>query len=509
MHGTPPLSRCRLLGGWCGLVIISAGVGALVGVTAGRATAAALGVRVSGNHLVDAAGSTVVLHGVDRSGTEYACIQGWGIFDGPSDAASVAAMASWHINAVRVPLNEDCWLGINMGGSSYGGAAYQSAIESYVSLLNANGLYAILDLHLSAPGTTQATGQEPMPDQDHSPAFWTGVATAFRSNPAVIFDLFNEPYPDSNQDTTAAWQCVLNGGTCAGVGYTAAGMQGLLNAVRATGATNVVMSPGVQYAGFLDQWLNYEPSDPDHQLAASVHKYNFAACASTACWSSQLAPVAAQVPLITGELGESDDQATFIDSYMAWADPLGVSYLGWTWDTWGCGTSNPVLISSYSGTPCSGYGSGYQAHLAAIAGGSPAPTPTPTPSATPTPAPTHSPTPSPTQPTSTPTLTPAATATPTSGHPSSPRGVASPSPGSSSHSVSGARPGPPTPGAPPPSSRVTGQVVGTEPTASVGHVAPWVMAVVALAALAVLAGSAIAARPVLLSGVRRRPPTRG
>src|SRR5579862_6312222 len=67
-----------------------------------RPTTTAPTVKVKGNKLVNSAGATVRLLGVDRSGTEYACIQGWGIFDGPSDAASVAAMKAWHIDAVRV-----------------------------------------------------------------------------------------------------------------------------------------------------------------------------------------------------------------------------------------------------------------------------------------------------------------------------------------------------------------------------------------------------------------------
>jgi hypothetical protein len=55
--------------------------------------------------------------------------------------AVVAAIASWHVNAVRVPLNEDYWLGINGVSSSYGGAAYQQAIVNYVNLLNQYGIY--------------------------------------------------------------------------------------------------------------------------------------------------------------------------------------------------------------------------------------------------------------------------------------------------------------------------------------------------------------------------------
>src|SRR2546427_6019816 len=41
------------------------------------------------SRLVDSAGRPIRLRGVNRSGTEYACAQGWGMFDGPSDSASV------------------------------------------------------------------------------------------------------------------------------------------------------------------------------------------------------------------------------------------------------------------------------------------------------------------------------------------------------------------------------------------------------------------------------------
>ena len=44
--------------------------------------------HVVGSQLVDALVSRCVFFGVNRSGTEYACAQGWGFFDGPSDLAS-------------------------------------------------------------------------------------------------------------------------------------------------------------------------------------------------------------------------------------------------------------------------------------------------------------------------------------------------------------------------------------------------------------------------------------
>lgn len=83
-------------------------------------------IGVRGGDLVDGGGAAVGLLGMNRSGTEYQCQQGYGFFDGPSSAASIRVMRSWRINAVRVPLNETCWLGINgidpmLGGASTGG----------------------------------------------------------------------------------------------------------------------------------------------------------------------------------------------------------------------------------------------------------------------------------------------------------------------------------------------------------------------------------------------------
>src|SRR6516164_5201268 len=54
--------------------------------------------QVSGNKLVNSAtGQQVVLHGVDRSGGEYACVNGTGVWDGPMDQTAVTAIKSWNV----------------------------------------------------------------------------------------------------------------------------------------------------------------------------------------------------------------------------------------------------------------------------------------------------------------------------------------------------------------------------------------------------------------------------
>lgn len=389
------------------LLAVTAGVFVLRPAPHAAHAAALTGLRVQGNQLQDAAGHPVQLRGVNRSGSEYACIQGWGIFDGPSDAASVQAMASWGVQSVRVPLNEDCWLGINGVNAAYAGSAYQNAIVSYVNLLHANGMYAELTLMWVAPGTQQATFSNQAPDSDHSPAFWSSVASVFKNDPLSFFGLLNEPHGV----TAACWRD--GGSACSGqVPYSVAGAQTLINAIRATGATNVIADQCVDYANDCSQWLTYKPSDPAGQLIAEAHVYGKNTCDTTSCFDKTMAPVAAAVPLLFGELGETYDgsdcnnSTSFTSAFMTWADAHAVGYQAWTWDTWG--TCNLSLITSYNGTPAGAYGTYVQHHLQALAGsgggggGSGTPTPAPTattaPSPTPSSSPSSSPSPSPSPP---------------------------------------------------------------------------------------------------------------
>ena len=54
-------------------------------------------------------------------------------------------------------------------------------------LTNAN-IAVLADLHWTAPGSTLATKQDPLPDADHAAQLWYGVADSFKDNPLVLFD---------------------------------------------------------------------------------------------------------------------------------------------------------------------------------------------------------------------------------------------------------------------------------------------------------------------------------
>ncbi len=416
------------------LACSTAAVVTLRSPTPARAATSNSGLHVSGNQILNSAGQVVRPLGVNRAGAEYMCDasgdntvfddganpnssgQTGAALDAAFNAASISAFQSWDIQAVRLTINEDCWLGINgYPAAQYTATTYQQTIVNYVNLLTSNNIIVIFDLQWAAPGTTQANKQTPMPDLDHTPAFWTSVANTFKSNLSVILDLFNEPFPANNSDTTQGWTCWRDGSTAASTSpcpeenYAVAGMQTLVTTVRATGATNILLLGGLEFSNDLSQWLTFEPTDSDHSLVASFHLYNGTICNNVSCWTSQVAPVAAKVPVITGELGQGNCAHDFIDTAMAWLDQEGIGYLGWAWNTYDC-SSFPSLISDYSGTPTA-FGAGLKAHLIALAGGV-VPTPTPTSGTTPTATPTNTPTATPTRGV---TSTPTPTGTQTSG----------------------------------------------------------------------------------------------
>lgn len=323
------------------------------------------GLRVAGNRLLDRTGQPVHLHGVNYAGTEYTCVHGYGIFDGPSDAAAVAAIASWHSNIVRIPLNEDCWLGINGVKPAYAGANYRAAIVGFVKLLASRGLYAELSLMWGAPGTNTAGYQPAAPDADHSPAMWSSLAATFKDNPNVILAPWGE--------TTVSADCFLRGGNCgatwgnARTPYASAGMQQAVDVMRQAGYTGPIAIPGIKYANDLSQWLAYEPRDPLHQLVAEAHVYGKNTCDDTGCFDRTIAPVAARVPVIFGETGEtydaSDCGSSYISTFLTWADAHGVGYAAWTWNTWGNCSS---LISKFDGTPANAYGAWVRSHYVSL-----------------------------------------------------------------------------------------------------------------------------------------------
>ena len=274
-------------------------------------------------------------------------------------------------------------------------AICEQEIDVARDLLLANGLYVILELHWSAPAGKNADRLRPMPNTSYSVEFWTSVADRFKHDGRVIFDLYNEPVPNNNRsdatddEARRSWECWRDGGTAScdatltlGSAATAmdasetVGMQALVNAVRTTGASNVIMLGGIQFANTLwsnasRNWLAYRPADPLANLVASAHIYPGNWCVDVGCYEREIAPVAAQVPVVVAEFGAAGcDSATvaWLDTLMSWLDARSTGYLAWTWDTPHSG-NDPCrvikLLLAYDGT-ATPFGQVVRDHLAAL-----------------------------------------------------------------------------------------------------------------------------------------------
>ena len=315
-------------------------------------------VSVFKNQIVDQDGKPLRLLGVNKSGTEYACFQGWGIYDGDFNLATVKSMKAWGINAVRVPLNSACWLERASKDKRFTGANYKLAIVETVKLLGSQGMIAILDLHWNPSRDGKMVASSQSAPNAEAEVFWRSVAINLRSQKNVIFDLFNEPQGIDWK----CWRigCVLKNNT------KSVGMQNLIDAIRQIGSKNPIIFEGTQTATDFSGWAEYKLIDPLNQLIASNHNYQGMTGSNTLdSWNAKYLPISKELPLVTGELGQPDCKHDYVDKYMDWADVSGISYLGWTWNvtskSWPC-VGKHSLISDSSGTPTE-YGLGFRNHI--------------------------------------------------------------------------------------------------------------------------------------------------
>ncbi|MGH2494814.1 MAG: glycoside hydrolase family 5 protein [Ktedonobacteraceae bacterium] len=324
---------------------------------------------VEGNAIIGADGKRYLFHGVGRDSLEYNC---WG--DGHFDAQELAYMGSgsgkyavtyWGANTVRLPLSEGIWLN---GQSSQGcsAAQYQALINQVVNSLTTLKLNVILDLQWSDAGgqSLQAGGPWALPDAD-SVIFWQQVAAIYKSYPNVLFELFNEPHPGT-------WACWLSGCTINDYGYSqdcncnksltfnSAGMQALVNAVRGTGATNLVLVAGMNWGYDLSQITKFPISGTN--VVYDTHPYPYTEKQPNT-WNAAFGAISKTYPVMSAESGEYDCGTGYMSQLLAYFDAHQISWSAWAWVVQGSQCGYPLLIRDYRGTPTAGMGQLIYQHL--------------------------------------------------------------------------------------------------------------------------------------------------
>lgn len=313
-------------------------------------------IKVTGNRLTDPDGKEVWLQGVAIPGLEIVP-EGHGVVN-----STKVAIEEWKSNVVRLAVKDEYWFGRGKEtpktkGQTDGGAAYRAIVDSAVNMAANRGCYLVIDNHVF-----RAVKPEQL-------EFWKEVATKYKNHPAVLFDIINEPHG-------ITWEVWRNGGFVeekkkkeidesaflseaekkANEGYDSPGMQKLVEVIRATGAKNVIIAGGLDWAydltGILDGYALEDKTG--NGIMYSTHVYPW-----KTDWQKSFLNAAEKYPLFLGEVGadvkkmsflppeRQEDPYTWVPDMLAVIQKYRLNWTGWSFHTW----ATPVMLSDWNYTP--------------------------------------------------------------------------------------------------------------------------------------------------------------
>lgn len=196
--------------------------------------------------------------GVNQSGAEFGDGKIPGVlgtdYTWPSPT-SVDYFVGQGFNAFRIPFMLERLAPPASGMTGTFDSAYFSGLKTIVSYITGKGAFAIIEPH-----NYMRYNGAIISDNNAFATFWTNLANQFKSDNHVIFDLMNEP-----------------NGIDAGVVYQS--MQAAVNAIRATGATQLILVEGTSWTGAWT-WSSSGNaaafaalSDPMDNIAIEMHQY--------------------------------------------------------------------------------------------------------------------------------------------------------------------------------------------------------------------------------------------
>jgi nucleoid-associated protein YgaU len=312
--------------------------------------------HVKGKEVLTKDGKPVWLQGVNVVSLE------WSVTGEQVMKASLVATEQWGANIIRLPVAQKWWFGTGAGQKD-GGASYRQVVDDVITLVANRGKYVLLDLH-----------QFGAPRQEHAD-FWKDAAAKYKDHPAVIFDLFNEPHG-------MTWEVWRNGGEVAekkkageedafvsaedkakiAAARHSIGMQKLLDTVRETGAKNVVLVGGLDYAYDLSGIANgYALKDTNgaNGIILSTHIYPW-----KKGWQEKVLIVADKYPILVGEVGAGAQKMNWLpaevqEDAVTWVPPmLGFIQkykLHWTAFAFHP-KAGPAMLEDWSYTPNAAWG---------------------------------------------------------------------------------------------------------------------------------------------------------
>ncbi len=315
-------------------------------------------------------GRPVTLRGVNRSGLEYVepppAAGTVARADAPAHAVARAgaaafldaarltpdeltAIAGWGANILRLPFNQAFALD---GRAGWPAEAYLTALDTTIAWAAARGLYTLLDLQwldADTPRGTDPRGVNHVPSlpDERTIDLWRRIAARYRDDPAVLFDLFNEPH-DPLADDPVPLLGVGRGGDPVPLRsrkVTMAEWQPwalrLAGAIRGEHPGALVFASGVRWAFDLRGFPLRDPAgQPLPGIVYSAHVYPWSRIGAFAPrsmereWTRAFGHLAGEVPLFVAEWGGGPEDVAWGRRLLDYLDRRGIGWAAWSWADW-------------------------------------------------------------------------------------------------------------------------------------------------------------------------------
>ena len=297
----------------------------------------------SGNRIINlTTGQPILLRGVNRSGLEYSGPDDEGFLSGASlSRAEIQFIVhDWRANIIRLPFNQDFVLRGRLGHSA---EEYQKAIDQVIFWASQAGAYTLLDLQWLDADRVYGGDRNfvaPLPNSD-SLQLWTTLASRYKDEPAVLYDLFNEPHDRLPDDPYPLNK--LDGSTYP-PGQMSVTMRewqpwarALTRAIREQNPDALVFIAGTNWA----YDLRGMPIDLSN-VVYSTHVYSN----KGTNWPQAFGNLAASFPVFVGEFGGSDTPADldFVRDLVDYIQQLQLGFTAWSW------SNDPFLVTRYAPT---------------------------------------------------------------------------------------------------------------------------------------------------------------
>ena len=295
----------------------------------------------------------VLLRGINRSGFEYSEPGAEGFLA----AARITQdeireiVQGWRANIIRLPFNQDWCLN---GRGAFSADAYLNSLDRVIAWAAEVEAYTILDLQWLDTETIYGTTENPVQGRtaNHvSPApnvdtltLWRTLAARYRDEPAVIFDILNEPHDVLADDPHPLNLAGLDGEVTASDETRLTARQWsrwaslLTAAIREIKPDGLIMVSGIDWAFDLSGVQVNAPN-----IVYSTHIYSNRRKRD---WKKALGRYR-DIPIFVGEWGGTDEDLDFGTELVSVMSDRGLGWAAWSWSDF------PRLVSDPDFTPTS------------------------------------------------------------------------------------------------------------------------------------------------------------